>query len=74
MKRARDNMQKTLAVVGEEMRHRFLKAKPQSFSPQFGGTERWLAAVNKTRFSSLAQLPVDVYRALLKQTAGTCTT
>lgn len=29
MKRARDNMQNTLAVVGEEMRHRLLKAKPQ---------------------------------------------
>ena len=74
MKRARDNMQNTLAVVGEEMRHRLLKAKPQSFSPQFGGTERWLAAVNKMKSSSLAQLPVDVYRTLLKQTAGPCTT
>ena len=38
-------MQKTLAVVGEEMRHRFLKAKPQRLL----STVWWYGAVVSSR-------------------------
>lgn len=51
------------------------KQNNQGFcSPQFSGTERWLAAMKKLKSQSLVRLLVDIYKALFKQTAGSCAT
>lgn len=59
-------------VAGEE--GEAVKKKKGFCPPQSSGTERWLAALKKIKSQGLVRLPVDIYKASFKQTAGSCAT
>lgn len=63
-----------VVIVAGEEREAVKKQQPRLLPPQFSGTERWLAAVKKIESQSLVRLLGDVYKALFKQTAGSCAT
>lgn len=67
-------------VAGEEGEAVSKKKKKNNYNnqgfcpPQFSGSERWLAALKKIKSQGLVRLPADIYKALFKQTAGSCAT